>query len=86
MTKSLSISEARAQWADMLGRVQYGHERVTIEKHGRPVAVLVPVEDADLLDRLEDKALGKMADAAMAEYRKTGISYSLEETFGPRDR
>ncbi len=86
MGKSVSMSEARLQWADILGRVQYGHERVTIEKHGKPVAVLVPVEDVAWMDEMEDKALGEMAEEAMEEYRRTGISYSMEEVFGPRDK
>jgi prevent-host-death family protein len=44
-----SASWARNNFAEVLSRVAYGKERVTIERRGRPLAVLVPVEDLDCL-------------------------------------
>jgi prevent-host-death family protein len=40
--------------ADVLSRVQYGHERVVVTRHGKEVAAVVSIEDARLLERLED--------------------------------
>lgn len=36
----LTVSEARARWAEVLDRVERGEE-VTITRHGRPAAVLL---------------------------------------------
>lgn len=64
---SLSVSAARAELPALLARVENGEE-VTITRHGRPVAVLVPPDalrtrrateayrDAELLGELLDAA------------------------------
>lgn len=36
--------EARSKFADLLGRVGYGGEVVIVERSGKPVAVVVPVD------------------------------------------
>lgn len=38
----ISAAEAKQHLGDLLGRVAYGKERVTITRRGRPMAVLVP--------------------------------------------
>lgn len=85
MGKSLTVSEARDRLADVIGQVQFGGERVTISRRGKPVAVVVSVEDAAFLDEMEDKALAELAMERLAEYERTGESYSHEEVFGETD-
>ena len=51
---TISATEVRSNFSEVLGRVAYGKERVTIERRGRPLAVLLPIED---LARLEAGAL-----------------------------
>ena len=69
MGKSLTMSEARDRLADVIGQVQFGGERVTISKRGRPVAVVVSVADAAFLDEMEDRALGELARARPGRVR-----------------
>jgi len=46
MTRAaLSVVEARRQFADLLGRVAYGREEIVIERAGRPMAVLINLEE-----------------------------------------
>ncbi len=85
MSRSLTVSEARDRLADVIGQVQFGGERVTISKRGKPVAVVVSVEDAAFLDEMEDRALAELAMARLAEYERTGESYPHEEVFGETD-
>ena len=40
--------------AEVLSRVQYGNERVAVTRYGKEVAVVVSIEDARLLEQLED--------------------------------
>lgn len=54
MTK-LPISEARDHLADLGNRVSLRGERIVIERRGKNLFALVPVEDAELLERMEDK-------------------------------
>jgi prevent-host-death family protein len=57
----------RATLADTLNQVAYAHERVIVEKHGKPVAALVPMEDLETLRALEDRLDLEAARQALAE-------------------
>jgi prevent-host-death family protein len=48
------ISEARESFSSTVNRVAYGGERVVLTRHGKRVAAVVPVEDLELLESLED--------------------------------
>jgi prevent-host-death family protein len=48
------ISEARESFSTTINRVAFGHERVILTRHGKRVAAVVPVEDLELLEALED--------------------------------
>jgi prevent-host-death family protein len=63
----LPASKAREQFADVINRVTYRGERVVLERRGKGVAALVPVEDLELLEALEDKLDVAAARAALAE-------------------
>ena len=65
---TVSVSEARENLSDLLGKVQHGREDVTIQRHGKPVAVMISVEAMAYFDELEDAELAKIADVAYAEH------------------
>lgn len=44
MVRRYGAREARNKFADLLGRVGYGGEVVIVERSGKPVAVVVPVD------------------------------------------
>jgi prevent-host-death family protein len=51
-----SVGEAKKHFSELLSRVAYGGERITIAKRGKPLAMLVPTAlepDADHLSRVE---------------------------------
>ena len=41
--------------ADVLNRVAYAKDRVRITRRGKAVAAVVPIEDLELIERLEDE-------------------------------
>ena len=49
-----TVSETRENLSDLLGKVQHGHEIVTILKHGKPVAAIVSMEDIEFMESAED--------------------------------
>lgn len=54
ITETMSVSESRKQYSDILNRVFKYNERVVIEKNGIPVAAIVPmsvVRDATFTER-----------------------------------
>ena len=64
---TVTVSEAREKLSDLLGKVQHGHEDVTIEKHGKPVAVMISVEAMAYFERLEDAELALEVAAIYAD-------------------
>jgi antitoxin Phd len=52
----LSTSELRKDTAEALNKVAYGGDRIALQRRGKDVAVIVSVEDYELLRALEDKA------------------------------
>ena len=64
---TMTSSAARTEWAEMLNRVGYGGERITIERRGKPVAVLISPEDADLLEAIEDRIDAREARRVLEE-------------------
>jgi len=53
--KNLSTSEARQDFAEIVNRAAYGGERVVLHRRKKPVAAVVPIEDLELLERMEDE-------------------------------
>jgi len=51
----IGAKKLRDQMSDALNRVAYAGERIVIERRGKGAAVLVSMEDAELLERLEDR-------------------------------
>jgi len=51
-----SVGEAKKHFSELLSRVAYGGERITIAKRGKPLAMLVPPAlepNSDHLSRVE---------------------------------
>ena len=71
MTK-LAVSKAREDLADLLNRVAYARERLVIERRGKNLAALIPMEDFQLLELLEDKLDLATARKAIAEAKAKG--------------
>ncbi len=67
MAGQISVTEARENFADLIGRVQYGGEQVKIIRRGKVVAALVSAEDLAVLDALEDRLLGELVAEIQAE-------------------
>lgn len=51
---SIPISEVRERLAELGNIVSLRGERVVVERRGKNIFALVPVEDVELLERLED--------------------------------
>ncbi len=66
----VSAGQARKDFSSALNRVAYGRERLIIQRRGRDVAALVPMEDLALLKGLEDRLDLDDARAALMEARE----------------
>ena len=75
---SVTAKDLKDHPAEVLGRVQYGNERVVVTRYGKEVAAMVPIEDVRPLERLEDLADVEDALKAIVETEREG-TVSLAE-------
>src|ERR1700688_2668817 len=55
MPDKLTASEARQNFSDILNRAAFGRERVIIHRGKKAVAAIIPIEDYNFLEQLEDR-------------------------------
>jgi len=65
---TLNASDARIP-PDAFNKVAYKGERIRIVKRGGPAVVLVPEEDLDLLEELEDQSDIREAEKRLADLK-----------------
>lgn len=67
--REMSVHEVRRTLADVINRVAYAKERISLQRRGRAVAAIIPVEDLELLEKLEDRIDLEAARKALAQAR-----------------
>jgi prevent-host-death family protein len=75
---TMTTAAARDHFSDLVNMAAYAKERVTLTRHGKNVAAVIPIEDFLLLESLEDQADLADAKLALEEIKVTG-TISLEE-------
>jgi antitoxin YefM len=76
------VGDARDHFSELIGEVERTHERVTVTRHGRPVAVLLSPDDLESLEETLDilsqpGALAEIQESA--EDIAAGRVVSIEE-------
>lgn len=67
------LRDVRNHFSEVIDRVEHHHERITVTRNGRPVAVLISPQD---LAALED-TLDVLSDAeALADIREADVAYT----------
>jgi prevent-host-death family protein len=67
MTTTVSTSKARDDFAEMINQVAYRGERVVLDRHGKPIAAIIPIDDLAFLEELENRMDVEAAKRALAE-------------------
>ncbi len=68
-----TTTDARNSFSDIINRAAYGKERVLLSRRGKKIAAVVPIEDVQLLKKIEeeeDRLDLAAAKKAMARYKK----------------
>ncbi len=68
----VSASMARQKFSEIVSRAEFAGERTILHRRKKPVAAVVPIEDLQLIRKLEDEADLKAARRARKE--KGGIT------------
>lgn len=68
----VSAVDARSNFSDIINRAAYGKERVVLTRRGKDLAAVVPVDDLELLQEIEDRKDLDDALAALREAKEKG--------------
>ncbi len=83
MTHDVPVTQARAEFADLINRVVYGGEQVVLTRHGKPLVALVSAADLQRLRELDEQAEERVISSvssvaprasATGERRRFGIA------------
>ena len=64
---TLSTVKARENFSDLVNRSAYGKERVVLTRRGKGIAAVVPIEDLNLLEAIEDRLDLEDIEKALAD-------------------
>ncbi|HEU4507135.1 MAG TPA: type II toxin-antitoxin system Phd/YefM family antitoxin [Pyrinomonadaceae bacterium] len=67
MATTLSTSKARVDFAEVINQVAYRGERVVLDRHGKPIAAIIPIDDLIFLEEIETRMDVDAAKRALAE-------------------
>jgi prevent-host-death family protein len=65
----IAVIDARKDLADILNRAAYGKERVILTRRGKDVAAIIPMDDLNALESMEDRADLLESDQVLARVR-----------------
>lgn len=75
---TVSTRDARENFSDVINRAAYGKERVILTRRGKALVAVVPMDDINVLEALEDKIDLVDALTSLREAEEKG-TVSLEE-------
>lgn len=75
---SVPVSKARHDMKDLVNRVAYGKERIYLTSHDKKVVVMVPVEDIEALEAMENAEDIRIAEKRIMKAEKEGTLSEAE--------
>jgi prevent-host-death family protein len=75
---SISSAEARQRLSQIVNRVAAEQERIIVTRRGKALVAIVPIEDVEWLEDLEDRLDVEAAKVALADAKING-TVSWEE-------
>jgi prevent-host-death family protein len=75
----VNVTEARDNLSEILGRVKFGEDVVTVEKKGKPYAVIMSPDEYERYKDIAKKALGSTIDAIQAKNPDANAEEVMED-------
>jgi prevent-host-death family protein len=70
-SRTVSIAEAKREFSELCARASYGHEKIVVTKHGRPIAAIISIGDLERAEALEDQHAVELLTRLIATSRGT---------------
>jgi prevent-host-death family protein len=74
MTSEIPVTQARDELSDLINRVAYGHERIILTRHSKPVACLVPPEDLERLEQVSQERINLAATGPVLDISQSSAA------------
>ena len=86
MIKTLTASEAKTSFYNLLAKVSHGDIEVIVTRNGKPAAALISINELsqlkETIDVLTDPAMMQQIMSSRRFYRKHRKGLSFEDVFG----
>ena len=69
---SMSSSQAREHFPEIMSEAFFGKKRFVVTRRGKKLAAIVPIEDLEMIEAIEDKIDLEEARKAIADVKKKG--------------
>ncbi len=76
---SMSSVDVRNRFSEFINRTAYGKERIVITRRGKDLGVFIPMEDLELLEKVEDMLDLLEAKKALNEPGEISLEQVAEE-------
>lgn len=63
----MAATDVRKTFSETLNKVSFGKDRIVIHRNEKDVAVIVPLEDVELLEMIEDKVDTMLVEEALKD-------------------
>ncbi|MAZ77132.1 MAG: prevent-host-death family protein [Legionellaceae bacterium] len=81
---NISSVHARERFSEIINRVVFGRERIIINRHGQGTVAMVPLEDLQLLELIEDQT--DIKEALMAKKAMAGKTWTSWDKLKTKDK
>ncbi|NGX42584.1 MAG: hypothetical protein K940chlam7_00864 [Chlamydiae bacterium] len=75
---TVPVSKARRDMKNLVNRVAYGKERIYLTSHNKKMVAIVPIEDIETLEAMENAEDIRIAEKRIKKAEKEG-TYSPKE-------
>jgi prevent-host-death family protein len=72
MTAMTTVS-AREHFSDVINRTAYGKERIVLSRRGKELVAVIPLEDLQLIEAIEDQLDLQDAQKSLKEAKRVGV-------------
>jgi prevent-host-death family protein len=74
MSNEFTFSDARSHLTEIANHVAYKGKRITVTRKGRKLFAIIPIEDLETLEAIEDRIDLDDAKKALADAKKNGTT------------
>jgi prevent-host-death family protein len=71
----ITMADLRRDLARVVNSVAFGNERVIVERHGKPLVAVVPLDDLELIEKFEDHLLAEKCERILADPEEEWIPW-----------